>query len=161
MRAKSFWLIILFLGLCANGLYSQELSAAQKKMRSVVMTFLQEEGFTPQIDSDGDVKFKKEGDAHWVLIYDNDSPYVVTIQRAGFTIGGDDGYDYFKSLVAVNRVVSNILAVSMYCTDKAVINQVRLLLSDPADFRNVFYKAVSCLSSSDSRFKKEYSALDQ
>lgn len=161
MKVKNYLLFIVFFASYVSGLWAQELSVAQKNMRSAVMTFLQEEGFAPQIDADGDVKFKKEGDLHWVLIFDNDSPYTVTIQRAGFAIGGEDGYDHFKSLIAANEVVSNIQAVTMYCTDKVVVNQVRLLLSEPNDFRNVFYKAVSCLSSADSRFKKEYASLGE
>lgn len=48
---------------------------SQLKLRKDIELFLKEEGFMPEIDSDGDVKFKKEGKTYYVVINKkNESP---------------------------------------------------------------------------------------
>ena len=55
--------------LCAMSLstifaYADDLTSSQLKLRNEIKAFLQEEGFMPEIDSDGDIKFKKEGSTY-------------------------------------------------------------------------------------------------
>ena len=62
------------------------------------MSFLKTEGFQPSIDSDGDIKFKRQGDVYYVIVSDSDSNpmYLRLIKQfdysGGINKGNIDGY---------------------------------------------------------------------
>lgn len=52
----------------------------QLSLRSNIYQYLRTEGYVPEIDSDGDIKFKKEGDIFFVSVSKTDSsPYYVSL----------------------------------------------------------------------------------
>lgn len=52
----------------------------QLSLRSNIYQYLRTEGYVPEIDSDGDIKFKKEGDTFFVSVSKSDtSPYYVSL----------------------------------------------------------------------------------
>lgn len=57
-------------------------NSGQQAVRDNIMSYLREEGYQPSIDSDGDIKFKRQGDVYFVSVSDNDSsPYFVQLSK--------------------------------------------------------------------------------
>ena len=49
--------------------YAQdEFTSAQLSLRNQIKSYIAEEGYMPTIDSDGDIKFKKEGVTYYVIV---------------------------------------------------------------------------------------------
>ena len=61
-------LIVCMLFLGTTFCFADELNLAQLRLRGDIKNYLQQEGYMPEIDSDGDIKFKKEGDTFYVKI---------------------------------------------------------------------------------------------
>ena len=45
-----------------------KLTSEQQALRSDILSFLKEEGFMPEIDTDDDIKFKSEGLSYYITI---------------------------------------------------------------------------------------------
>lgn len=63
--------------------YAQkDLSSNHLKLRTEIVNFLKEEGFAPEIDNDGDIKFKRQGNTCYVIIDEkNTSPMYIRLER--------------------------------------------------------------------------------
>lgn len=76
---KKLFLICCFLFATVSA-FAAELNPAQQKLRSDIMSYLKSEGYMPEIDSDGDIKFKSQGDTFFVRIDPNEtSPMYVVL----------------------------------------------------------------------------------
>ena len=76
-------LFFVFFCFLALGMASdaKDLNPDQKELQSSMFSFLKTEGFSPEIDSDGDIKFTKSGVIYWIVISDVDeSPLYVSLQ---------------------------------------------------------------------------------
>ena len=58
-------LFILIIAISSTALAQKKFNSEQLQLRSSIELFLREEGFMPEIDSDGDIKFKKEGEPYF------------------------------------------------------------------------------------------------
>lgn len=134
--------------LCLFGLntisgYADDFNSAQIKLRNEIKTFLQEEGFMPEIDSDGDIAFKKEGDKYYVIIDEGDtSPMYVTLSKY-FSYG--DRYN--KQTIAANLETLNLKkAVKTVLFDNSYVLQAEMYLVESDSFKYVFYKLMKQLA---------------
>lgn len=70
---------ICFLSVCAQ---QRSYSSGQLALRENIMSYLREEGYQPSLDSDGDIKFKRQGDLYYIKVSDTDSnPYYVRLTK--------------------------------------------------------------------------------
>ena len=72
--------LIAGLLLMAFSCFAASLNSSQEKLRSDIMSFLRYEGYMPELDNDGDIKFKKEGSVFYVRVDPNEtSPMYVKL----------------------------------------------------------------------------------
>lgn len=58
------------------------LNSEQLALRTDLFNFLKEEGFMPELDSDGDIKFKSEGQPYYIRVSKTDeNPMYVVLFR--------------------------------------------------------------------------------
>jgi hypothetical protein len=121
--------------LFAGGIMAQkDLTDDQKSFQDSIFSFLQEEGYVPHIDIDGWIQFKREGDTHWIRIYEG-SPFFVVLQRSGYKIDSEGGLNRSASQKACNEVNAALNAVKLYCTDKSVVFVVEQYVRSAEDFK--------------------------
>ncbi len=78
------------------------LNAEQQALRSELYEFLKGEGYLPEIDGDGDIAFKAEGEMHWITVSSADSsPFFVTVIRSAPYV---ENYDYDRVLHAADEL---------------------------------------------------------
>lgn len=144
-------LFALFFAFLCVGLFAKDLNDAQKKVRSGIMYFLKEEGYMPELDSDGDILFKKEGMKYHVAVSDIDtSPmYVVLFHNYRY----DDTYTKNKILSVLNEV-NLYKAVKLLCFDAAYSFRAEMYLVDAEQFKYTFYKLMSQLASMEDELEK-------
>ena len=78
-------LILIVCMLLCNVAYisADELNLAQLRLRGDIKNFIQQEGYMPEIDEDGDIKFKKEGETFYVMVNSSDvSPMYVVLSKS-------------------------------------------------------------------------------
>jgi hypothetical protein len=147
---------LIFFSLLVGGVMAQKnLTSTQKNFQNSIISFLREEGYSPSIDSDGWIAFKNEGKTFWVGI-NSESPFFVVFSRSGFRVGGDDGYEYVASLWSCNEVNKELKAVKMYCNGESVSLQIEQYTRSAEDFKYVFYKNLSSLTSASKLFIEKY-----
>ena len=129
------------------------LNAEQQALRSELYEFLKGEGYLPEIDGDGDIAFKAEGEMHWITVSSADSsPFFVTVIRSAPYV---ENYDYDRVLHAADEL-------KLYKTDKveakdgfAVIKS-SMYLRDAEDFTDVFPKLLEVMDDLYDDFLYEY-----
>lgn len=73
-------------------LIAQDLNVEQTRLRTNIKNYLQQEGYVPSIDEDGDIAFKVQGGSYWINVSPNDeTPMRVTLNTqfrnpSGYTL---------------------------------------------------------------------------
>ena len=102
---KFFALSVFFIMSAIYNLSADELDADQLNLRGEIVQFLKEEGFVPSIDSDGDIKFKKEGRSYYIRVNPKDtSPMFVTISC----------FFNYEDIITKNRIEKASLELNNY-----------------------------------------------
>lgn len=117
--------------------YADELNANQLHLRTQISNFLKEEGFVPEIDSDGDIKFKYEGKSYYVSVSSTDNtPMYVTMFRPF-----EYPTEYSKETVKMASAELNLYkGVKLICLNNSFRIQAELYINDAEAFKYAFYK---------------------
>ena len=141
---KTFFLFAFLLVSTVLFAQSKPLPQAAIDYRAAMKSFIQAEGFSPTIDEDGSLTFKREGVVFWIIFKDED-PVYIEFHRAGLDGEG-------VNLAALHFAV-NDLNYDRRCV-KAVIDEdgdvaltVEFYSTLPADFKTTFYRYMNALSS--------------
>ena len=148
-----FAIMFSFLGM----LSAQEMSYEAKNYRSNIQKFLQEEGFSPYIDDDDALCFKKEGTLYW--IYFNDSnPIFVEFYREN--IKTDDA-DQAAVAKAVNETNLNKRAVKLSITEKKRITfTIEFYSNSTEHFKTIFYSNMKAFQTAKDFVVDKYSEYE-
>lgn len=141
MRKILLFIIITFCYITAS--YADEYNASQLQLRTQISEFLKEEGFVPEIDSDGDVKFKYEGKTYYVSVSKTDNtPMYVTMFRSF-----EYPAKYSKETVKMASAELNLYkGVKLICLNGSFRIQAEMYINDAEAFKYAFYKLRSQIS---------------
>lgn len=118
-------------------LNAKDFNSAQLQLRSSINSFLREEGFMPEYDSDGDIKFKKEGKTYYVIVSDVDTnPLYISISHLY-------SYDEVYTYAAVKNAVKEInqyKGIKLKTYDSTYSFAAEMYLHSADQFRYTFYK---------------------
>lgn len=143
--------------LCAVSLstifaYADDLTSSQLKLRNEIKAFLQEEGFMPEIDSDGDIKFKKEGSTYYISVNSNDTSPMYVSLSLGFN--KPEGYSDDAIKIAANEL-NLYKGVKVICLDRSFSIRGEMYLVSSEAFKYSFYKLMSQISNVEDDFMDE------
>lgn len=121
-----------------------ELTGDALRFRNNIKSFLQEEGFSPYVDSDDDLCFKKEGNLHWIS-FTGDKPVYVRFNRATTNC---EGWDLGRLLQVLNEVNRDYRCIKATLSeDQTYISYaVESYCYAPEDFKYAFYKYLNVLN---------------
>ena len=123
------------------------------EQRERVMAHLAREGYKPEIDKDGDVRFKKEGGTYFVQLDASDQLFF----RVGFPnfwpIESED--ERLRVYAACNRTNATIKVAKVFAIKDNVWGSLELLLQEPGDFEALFERGVILLQHAVSMFANE------
>jgi hypothetical protein len=150
---KKYLLIVAFSCFCLAG-WAQSLSAQQKKLQTDIMNYLKTEGFSPSIDEDGDIAFKKEGVNHYVIISkDEDSPFYLSISRY---LSMDEDYNIRKAMPIINEA-NKYKGVKLLAYDTSIAVKAEMFLQSADHFKAVFNRLMVLLGYAANEFREEWS----
>ena len=120
-----------------------DLNAGQIKLRNEIKNFLQEEGYVPSIDQDGDITFKYEGKTYYIQIDDSDtSPYYICIFRSH---SYSEAYTKEKLLRVVGETNFK-KGVKLLCFSKTYQYRAEMYLTSSENFMYVCHKLLDQIS---------------
>ena len=123
----------------------------QLALRSEVQSFLKQEGFMPEIDADGDIRFKREGSTYYIHIdKSNKSPMYLTLQS----------YFNYTDDLSKSKVSAALADLNMWKAVKVVLYrnqfaiQAEMFLTNSEAFKTVFYKLIGIVSDVEDEVQK-------
>lgn len=154
---KSIILTILFSFFCLMGAHA-EMNQSEKAIQNQVKSFLAKEGFSPYVDSDGDLAYKKEGTLYWYTIrQNNDGSYFITINHEDLNTTDTNEYNVLR---AINQVSGEYQAVKCYLWNSKVKVRIEFYASTASDITKYFYRHMSILKDANEDCKKYYAEYD-
>ena len=135
---KKICLVMFVMLLSAASTFAQkDLTSTQLRLRNEMQSYIRAEGFVPEIDGDGDIKFKKEGLTYYVSIDERDtSPMYIRLFR----------YHSYNSSRTHAKIVAHAAdfclkkMAKVVCFDDSYYVQSEMYLTESSAFKNIFYK---------------------
>ena len=124
-------------------------------LQSRHLTYLRTEGYVPEVDEDGDIRFKREGFTYYIIV-DEEDPEYFRILFPGIWIV-EDPAEHGRVLAACSEVSRRTKVVKAYLRDDRVNLSVEMLLPDPKDVPAVFPRSMTIFSAARDRFIEEMS----
>lgn len=121
-----------------------------------VLDFLTQQGLCPEVDDDGDVRFKFEGWTYWVMSPDTD-PTCLTLTHPNFWFLGSEG-EHHRALEVAARVQWRFRVGRLTTTEKNVWASVEAYLPDDRSFEQVLLRNLGALQAIVSEFCDEMHA---
>ena len=144
---KKVMLFMLCLMASTWAFAQKDLNSSQLKLRTEIFNFLKEEGFMPEIDSDGDIKFKRQGGTYFIMIDDaNNSPMYLDFAEY---ISAPEKYSETVLKLASERLTNRYKAIkcNYVASSKTLRVAAEMFLRSAEPFKEVFYKLASIMDS--------------
>jgi hypothetical protein len=119
-------------------------------LQKLYMSYLADEGFKPDIDSDGDVRYKSEGKTYWIIIDPGDSQYFRLAMLNIWKIESEA--ERRKVLAAVDYANARTKVCKAYTIGDNVWVCIELFVAKPEDFKPLFSRATSAMALGYSNF---------
>ena len=149
--------IALTLLAMANLLCAADLTDEQKAFQTSVMQFIKEEGFSPTIDEDNSINFKKEGVLYWIDVSEG-GPYYVEFHRSGLSCETANEDYVIRACNETNRTMKCVKTIKKKSSVSVVIE---LFCHSAEEFKYTFYRSMKALDSGYNTVKEEYNKLDE
>jgi hypothetical protein len=122
---------------------------ARADLQKIYMDYLRQEGYTPAVDEDGDIRFKVAGDTYYIIIDENDLQFFQIYM--GFNLGAISQQEALNAVNNSNRR-SKVVKIALSSDGKIVSITAELLLNNPRDFMPVFSRAISLIKNAENNF---------
>ncbi len=117
---------------------------SKSSFQKMYMSYLADEGFKPEIDSDGDIDFKFEGKTCCIIIDEKDPQFFTVTVPNIWKIESE--IERRKVLAAVDYVNSETKVVKAYTVKDNVRVCVELFVAKPEDYKPLFSRSTAALS---------------
>ncbi len=115
--------------------------------------FLKGEGYSPEVDNDGDLHFKYEGRTYFILIQDNDPGFFRLVLPGIWSIDDEQERAAVEHACVVATATTKVAKV--FPVETRVWGSVELFISPPEQFKAVFTRSLQALGSCVQRFASE------
>lgn len=127
-------------------------NSEQLALRTDLFNFLKEEGFMPELDSDGDIKFKSEGQPYYIMVSKTDeNPMYVVLFRQ---FNNPDEYSV-ETIALASTKLNLYKGVKVLCFDKSFRIGAELFVRNAEPIKSAFYKLKGIIDSVKADFLDE------
>jgi hypothetical protein len=133
---------------------SEENEPSMKQLQTMYLDYLKKEGYPPEIDSDGDVRFKRQGITYFIDVrsQQKDPKYFRIILPGFWSI--DNETEKLMVLIAADQINSTVKVVKIYTVKDHTWAAVEIFVPKPEDFKKIFPRSMSALSGGVELFAK-------
>jgi hypothetical protein len=135
--------VVLALGLIGNAAALGAGLESKEDFQKLYMDYLSGEGYKPEVDSDGDVMFKKEGLTYYVIVNESDAEFFQLALPNIHEI--TDDADRANSLIAADYSNAKSKVSKVYLVGDNVWVAVELFIASPDGFKGVFERSMAAV----------------
>lgn len=133
--------IILALGpIAAIAQNTGSATAKKKELQQLYIRYLAEEGYKPEVDTDGDVRFKREGKVYFIGVSEDDPGFFRVVLPNFWLIESRE--ERLRVLAAADYSNALSKVCKVFTIKESVWATVELFIAAPADFRGVFNRSM-------------------
>ena len=129
---------------------AQDTSKEKKALQKMYMDYLEEEGYKPELDSDGDVQFKAEGKTYFINVVEDDPTYFRVVLANIWPIESED--ERAQCLIAVDYSNAKAKVTKTYLVKDNIWVGIELFLPEASDFKDIFRRSMSALNNGVTHF---------
>jgi hypothetical protein len=130
----------------------EKVLSEKKRLGEPYMLYLSTQGYKPETDADGDIKFKKEGKTFFILI-DEDDPKYFRVALPNFWDIKEENRPAI--LVSCNAASYRCKSVKVVAMDKTVWAFAEMFLSEPKSYEVIFERIIGALQYAVTKFTEE------
>lgn len=141
-RISILAILIFFISIAST---AADLSQKAQNMRTQLKSFLTSNGYSPSIDSDGDIKFKHDGGTYYVHFQDYQSEVAVSIYKM-YNNDTDLSSEALKNIC--QDIMRDYIMAKLYMssTYKTIYIEVEALYDTPTQVKDLFESNLLLLS---------------
>jgi hypothetical protein len=150
MRASKMLLFSAALICIFTGAVSAQYSRAE--LQTMYKSYLSVEGYSPSIDSDGDVAFKKEGRPFWIEVNEDDLGYFRIGYLANYALEYE--YETHQFPIAIDYANRRTKVAKVYSMEDGgrFMISAEIYITKPEDFKVVFNRMISAINTARDNF---------
>ena len=134
-------------------------SLSQKPLQDRYVDFLTEEGYSPEIDSDGDVKFQYNERTYYITI-DNDDPDFFRVARLA-NLKLSDPAEITQAKEICHQVTRDAKVAKVYWLKGVIWTSAEQIMANPDDFESIFARTMRLTDSAYTKFVETWKDRDQ
>ena len=119
--------------------------AKEKELQGMYVKYLMEEGYKPEVDSDGDVQFKREGRTYFIGVSELDPGFFRVVLANFWPINSVE--ERLRVLAAADYSNAELKVFKVFTVKNSVWASIELFVASPEDFRGVFRRSMLTLDS--------------
>jgi hypothetical protein len=132
--------------------FSQAMTKSQ--LQTMYVEYLRQQGYAPEVDSDGDIRYRAEGMVYYIIVNDNDLEYFEILFPNFWEIESDE--EWIKAAAACSYVTRTTKVAKVYITSNNNTSIIAdILLVNPKDFSTVFSRMMNILTLARNKFVEE------
>ncbi|MFY0593505.1 hypothetical protein [Roseivirga sp.] len=130
--------ILLFLGSATivHAQFDIEQKLGKKIIQEKYVSFLTEKGYSPEVDTDGDIKFTYEDRTFYITIDMNDKKFFRIAKLANLEL--DTESQRIKAIKICHDVTRDSKVAKVYWLKNVIWTSSEILLEDQDDFKSIF-----------------------
>ncbi len=138
-------LIVIFTSTGTSPAFSEDAIDQVNKtaMQKMYTEYLKSEGYPVELDDDGDVLFKFEGNTYFIQIDPEDTDFFRIVLPNFWPVKDDS--ERQKVLEAVNYANAESKTSKVFIVRDNVWASIELFVADPEDFKSIFKRSMSAL----------------
>jgi hypothetical protein len=125
---------------------------SRKDLQNMYMHYLQAEGYTPKVDSDGDVTFKAEGRSFYIEVNEDDLEFFRVVFPNFWEIESETERAEAAAAASWANMRTKVAKVYLTTRDDTSIS-AELFVVRPEDFQEVFPRCISVITTALEHFR--------
>lgn len=114
-------------------------------LQSAYMEYLREEGYRPTLDTNGNIKFKKEGLIYYIFVNEKDPKYFSMLLPGIYAAKNPGDEEKFRRAANMTNLATKVAKATVSSKGKVSVS-IQVYLSNPQDIRGFFGRAMVAIN---------------
>ncbi len=142
---RSFALFLAVLLVSIGSLYAQKggKSLGKKDLQKMYSSYLTDQGYRPEVDDDGDIRFMSEGKTYFIAVDEEDTECFRLVLANIWEIESEE--ERQRVYVAMDHCNATAKVAKAYMVRDNVWVGIESFIAEPKDFELIFKRSMSAL----------------
>lgn len=136
-----FTLLLTCFAFSASAQFDAETQIKKKLIQDKYVAFLNDKGYSPEVDGDGDIKFKYKEKSYYITIDMKDESFFRMARLANLKLSNEA--DITKAKEICHNVTQDVKVAKVYWLKGVIWVSSELLLADKDDYKVIFDRSLS------------------